>query len=273
TVDVARLPVAGAAARMCEHALDDTVSAPPMFDDLGEVARQQVHRVLKFRALVVVGLGQKGIDGLSQLVQQLTRETCEVVHEIQRILDLVCDTGSKLAKRGHLFGLDQVRLSGPKFVKRAFCSIAGLANFCLGLLALGDVAIDQHEPATRHRVMPHFEYATVRSYPLDRPSTAGALSETAQFCFWIDCSELPARGEKANVVGVGRSVTEERIRQVQDLHDITIPCNQPPLLVEPHDTVAYVVEGHAKDRLLPPKLGSAVLDEMFQPIRSCGAIG
>ena len=109
-IDVGLLPVARAAARMRQHALDDAVGAPAVFGDLVEVAGQQVHRLLQLGALVLVRLGQQRVDRLLQLVEQLDRQAREVVDEVQRVLDLVGDAGGELAERGHLLGLDQVGL-------------------------------------------------------------------------------------------------------------------------------------------------------------------
>ena len=117
-IDVGLLPVARAAARMRQHALDDAVSAPAVFDDLGQVAGQQVHRVLQLGALVLVRLRQQRIDRLLQLVEQLARQAREVVDEVQRVLDLVGDAGGELAERGHLLGLDQVGLGGLQSLQR-----------------------------------------------------------------------------------------------------------------------------------------------------------
>ena len=69
-------------------------------------------------ALVLVRLGQQGVDRLLQLVEQLDREAGEVVDEVQRVLDLVRDAGGELAERGHLLGLDQVGLGGLQPLQR-----------------------------------------------------------------------------------------------------------------------------------------------------------
>ena len=48
-----------------------------------------------------------------QFVDQFDRDTREIVDEIERVLDLVGDTGGQLTERGQLLGLDQAVLRGP----------------------------------------------------------------------------------------------------------------------------------------------------------------
>ena len=42
----------------------------------------------------------------------------EIVDEVERVLDLVRDSGGQLAQRRHLLGLDQARLRRPQFAQR-----------------------------------------------------------------------------------------------------------------------------------------------------------
>ena len=53
--------------------------------------------------------------------------------------------------------------------KRRFGGVAGGADLCLGALAFGDVAVDQHKAAARHRVAAH----------LDDPSRPAACARSA----------------------------------------------------------------------------------------------
>ena len=88
---------------MQQHAGDDAVGAPPVLDDLREIAgqgRDQLATRLRRR----VELGDIGVA--PQLVHQLARQLGEVVDEIQRVLDLMGDAGGQLAERGHLLGMD-----------------------------------------------------------------------------------------------------------------------------------------------------------------------
>ena len=109
-VDVDLPPLAAAAARMRQHALDDPVGAPSVLGDLVEVAGEHPDEL--------VGLGAPAAARRFELApvasfsssEQLDREIGEIVDEIERVLDLVGDAGRQLAQRGHLLGLDQIGL-------------------------------------------------------------------------------------------------------------------------------------------------------------------
>ena len=53
------------------------------------------------------------IGGFFQFINQIQRAFRKVIDEVQRILYLMRDTGSKLAKRSHLLRLYQLILCGP----------------------------------------------------------------------------------------------------------------------------------------------------------------
>jgi hypothetical protein len=57
-------------------------------------------------ALVGAGLAQ----GVRELLDQLQVHLREVVHEVERVLDLVGDPGGELAERGELFRLHELGL-------------------------------------------------------------------------------------------------------------------------------------------------------------------
>ena len=102
---------------------------------------------------------------------------------------------------------------------------------------------------------------------------AGVLGKAAHLRLWIDRPELTPLGEKAYKIGIGSRLSYKPIRQVEDFREIAVPGSQPPLLVEPDDTVSHVVEGDAQYRLLLPELGGALLDLLFQTLRRLGALG
>jgi hypothetical protein len=81
-----------------------TVIVPPCCD-LCQVGVQG------FDQFVLLGVGSG--DRVLQLTQQLMRELGKIVHEVERVLDLVGDAGRQLAQRRHLLGMDQIRLGQP----------------------------------------------------------------------------------------------------------------------------------------------------------------
>ena len=88
--------------------------------------------------------------------------------------------GGQLAECRHLLGVEQAGLRRLQFLQRALGGVARRADLGLGALALGDVAVDQHDPAARHRVAAHLDDPAVRARPLEptiasrRVPTAGA---------------------------------------------------------------------------------------------------
>ena len=53
-----------------------------------------------------------------QLVNEFDRQGREIVHEVERVFDLVRDAGGQLTERGELLGLDQPLLCGSKLLER-----------------------------------------------------------------------------------------------------------------------------------------------------------
>ncbi len=101
-VEVGDTALAGAAARMQQHAGHDAVGAPPVLGDLRQIGGQGRDQ------LVLLGAGRS--DRVPQLLQQLAREFGKVVHKVERVLDLVGDAGGELAQGRHLLGMDQIGL-------------------------------------------------------------------------------------------------------------------------------------------------------------------
>ena len=85
--------LAGDAARMLQHALDDVVGAPAVLGDLFEIAGQHLDRLVDLGTLVLVERRDRRRCGLLQFVEQFDREPGEVVDEVERVLDLVGDPG------------------------------------------------------------------------------------------------------------------------------------------------------------------------------------
>jgi len=122
----------------------------------------------------LVGIEKGEGCGLSllHLVEELDGQAREVVDEVERVLDLVGDARGKLAERCHFLSLDQARLCRLQLTKRDFGSVARRVDPLLCPLALGDVAVDQHEAAARNRVAANLQYAPVGPRPLEPAFTS-----------------------------------------------------------------------------------------------------
>src|SRR6185436_12553665 len=51
-----------------------------------------------------------------------------------------------------------------------------------------------------------------------------------------------------------RPLADERVRQIEDVLEIVVPCREPQVRVEHRDAVAHVVEGDAQFHLALPDL-------------------
>src|SRR5439155_7165494 len=138
--------------------------------------------------------------------------------------------------------MQQARLCDLQLAQRFLCDVPRRADLRFGHFALGNVTIYQNKAAARDRVVADLERPAVRPCPLGRPLMAGILGETARFRLGINRAKLAALCEIADAIVVTTRLGEKPIRQVEDFHEIAVPRSQPPLLVEPDDTVAHIVE-------------------------------
>ena len=92
------------------------IGALAVLDDLLEIAAQHVRQLVDLPARLVVD--RQALHDVLQLVDQLARDCREIVDEIERVLDLVCDPGGELAKRGELLRLHQAILRGAQVLER-----------------------------------------------------------------------------------------------------------------------------------------------------------
>jgi hypothetical protein len=97
-IEIDLTALAAAAARMLEHALDDAIGAPPVLGDLFEIAGQRRDNFVDIGAFVFRQPGDRRCGGLLQLVKQFDRQARKVVDEIERVIDLVGDSGGQLAQ-------------------------------------------------------------------------------------------------------------------------------------------------------------------------------
>src|ERR1700720_3051806 len=89
--------------RMQQHILYNRVCALAMLHDLVEIALQHIRDLINFRTPFAVEAN--AIEHLTQFVNKLNTDTREVVDEIERILNLVGNSGSELTERSKLFRL------------------------------------------------------------------------------------------------------------------------------------------------------------------------
>ena len=99
-----------------------------MLHDLVEIAAQRVHQFGDLAAPLVVEAHVP--EGFLQLINQFSRHPGEIVDEIERVLDLVCDSRCQLTERSEFLCLNQPVLRRAQILqrRRQFAS-AGLNAF------------------------------------------------------------------------------------------------------------------------------------------------
>src|SRR5262249_47626041 len=98
-----------------QHILDDGIRPSAMMNDLVEIALQCVGQFLNFSAGLIVE--RYALQCVSQFIDQFGRDPREIIHEIERVLDLVRDTGSQLTKQGKFLCLYETILRRAKVFK------------------------------------------------------------------------------------------------------------------------------------------------------------
>ena len=74
-----------------QHVLHDGVGALAVLNDLVEITLQRVREFNNLRTFVIVQ--GRSLNGVSQLLDKFNRNSRKIVDEIQRVLDLMRDTG------------------------------------------------------------------------------------------------------------------------------------------------------------------------------------
>ena len=90
-VDIDGTALARTLARVQKHVFDDQVRAFAVLHHLVEIALQHVGDLFDLRAQL--GVERRSGKRLPQFVDQLNRDRREIIDEIERVLDLVGDTG------------------------------------------------------------------------------------------------------------------------------------------------------------------------------------
>ena len=185
------------------------------------------------------------MSSVVQFVGQFRRQRREIIDEIERVLDLVRDARGELAERGEFLGLHQPILRGLQIAQRRLCRISRCANRLLGMLSLGDVAVDKYEAATGHGIAARLDDPTVWPHPLEAHFSAGIFDGSAQLRFEIG-RVLAAVSEIAEILGIARPLGEEGVRQIKHLLEIAVPRGKARRGIEHDDAVPHIVEGDAQ---------------------------
>ena len=90
---------------MLQHAFYDAVGPLPVVVDLFQVLLQIAGNGFGFGDVSLVEL-------LVHFIHQFRAHLREVVHKVERVLDLVGDAGRELAQACHFFRLDELGLGG-----------------------------------------------------------------------------------------------------------------------------------------------------------------
>src|SRR5215472_12138214 len=257
-VQIGGLPVAAAAARVLQHAPHNTVGAPAMLGDLFEIAGQHLDRLSNLGALAGVERADRLRRCFLQLVQELDREAGEVVDEVKRVLDLMGDAGGQLTERRHLLRVDQAGLRGLQLTQCRLGRVPRRLDRFLGTFPLGNVCVDQHEAAARHRVPAHLDDPPVRAGALEAHLPAGIFDAAPQFGFELGRTVLAARREIAEILGEARPAGQEGVGQIEHFLEIAVPRREAGLGLEHRDAVSHVVEGDAQLGLSLAQLVRAV---------------
>jgi hypothetical protein len=101
---------------MQQHVLDDGIGAFAMLHDFFEIGFEHLRELAD---LLLDLFGQlRRLQHLVEFVGELDGQRGEIVDEIERILDLVGDSGRELAEGGQLLSLDQAVLRSAQIVER-----------------------------------------------------------------------------------------------------------------------------------------------------------
>jgi hypothetical protein len=81
----------------------------------------------------------------------------------------------------------------------------------LAALALGYIAVDEHEPAVRHRIAADFDDPAIRARSLEAQFLVSIFEAAAEFRLDVVGTELAAIGQDAKVVGIAWTRNQKRI--------------------------------------------------------------
>ena len=152
-VHIDRLGVSGLVSRVRQHPLHDAVGPSAVLAHLAHVHVEVVEDLRQQIPVDFAVLARRLLHLLLQLVDQLPRERGEVVHEVERIADLVRDAGGKRAERGELLLHHDLFLRAAETLERI------LQGLVLGLDLAGEL-LHQIQPLHLDGVLAeHFQGA------------------------------------------------------------------------------------------------------------------
>src|SRR5262249_10397423 len=122
----------------------------------------------------------------------------------------------------------------------------------------GDIAVDDHEAAARHRVAAYLNDVPVGPGVFEAQFLAERFEAAAQLRLDVLGAEFAALSEYPDVIGIAQALSQQRVRQIEDPLEIQVPGGEPQFGIEHRHPVAYIVEGDAQ-------LGLALADLVQQP--------
>src|SRR5262249_51152340 len=103
------------------------IGTSAVLHDLIQIASQRVRQFFDLGALFFVGINV--LEGVLQFVNEFGRDPGEIVDEIERVLDLVCDTCGKLTKRCQFLRLHQAVLRCSQVIQGSCKFVGPFAQF------------------------------------------------------------------------------------------------------------------------------------------------
>src|SRR5215510_15981725 len=92
-IDIDEPVFTGAFARVQQHVLDDGICTFAMLYDPVEIALQRIRNLTDLHSQLAIEVGTS--KRLPQFINQFDRNAREIIDEIERVLDLVRDTGGE----------------------------------------------------------------------------------------------------------------------------------------------------------------------------------
>jgi hypothetical protein len=104
----------------------------------------------------------------------------------------VGNSRGQLAERGHLLGLNETGLGGLQVAVGGFSGIPCRPDLGLRAFTLCDVAVNQDQPAARHRIVPYLNNGAIRAGALKGVMIADPRPQPPDFSLGIGLAELAA---------------------------------------------------------------------------------
>src|SRR5215472_3633014 len=115
---------------------------------------------------------------------------------------------------------------------RCLGGIARGADFRLAAFAFGDVAVDEHHTAVRHRVVTYLDDRAIRSRALEAVMVSQLGTQSCNLGLWNALAKLASLREIADVLVELGSPSEKLIRQIEQFLEILVPGSEMQRLIE-----------------------------------------